>query len=605
MPDADNIVDAIEAYQYSRGGAHRAGTLMKAPLQMIDYYLKQLLGNGPIKSVETGCGASTILFARSCASHRSYCLDDRATENSSVDFACGFPGFVKDRVDFVFGPTQKTIFQSPLEEQVDIALIDGPHGYPFPELEYFAFYRWIKPGGILILDDIHIPTINNLYRFLCEDDMFYFHSIVDSTAFFQRSQSDAMDHHGDGWWLQRYNIQRFPAYNAYAYKVNSKPPFSMRFEGSLSSLNPYFQRGFILSNGSPVTESPLSIMNFPVDGPLSGDFEVELELEAVATPQRPNAAVSIYLNEVEMPIESFAGVSRRILSFRMTCEDAYAFSIKFHNHDLIYADEIANWPSAHFDKRLPGFRVLHISIKPSGKQHHEGSSENISRHDGSIVSFDYKKTDVKFFVNQQTDSIQSYHYAGQFYEREELELIARHIAHGASVLDIGANIGNHTVYFAKVLKASRIVVIEPQVRAGTLLRTNCAINNLTQIEFQHLGIAFGEETANGSISISDPANPGGAVVKPYEAGTVQISAGDAVLANEVFDFIKVDVEGSEVAVVKGLVHLIERSKPVIFVEVWDVNRKEFDLLIEAIGYHIADEWRRYDTMTNLLLKPKV
>ncbi len=40
----------------------------------------------------------------------------------------------------------------------DCVLIDGPHGYPFPDMEYYYFYPLIKPGGILIIDDIHIPS---------------------------------------------------------------------------------------------------------------------------------------------------------------------------------------------------------------------------------------------------------------------------------------------------------------------------------------------------------------------------------------------------------------------------------------------------------------
>ena len=33
-------------------------------------------------------------------------------------------------------------------------LIDGPHGYPFPEIEYFYFYPRLKPGALLVVDDI-------------------------------------------------------------------------------------------------------------------------------------------------------------------------------------------------------------------------------------------------------------------------------------------------------------------------------------------------------------------------------------------------------------------------------------------------------------------
>jgi hypothetical protein len=73
-------------------------------------------------------------------------------------------------------------------------------------------YPLIKPGGILVIDDIHIPTIRHLFNFLREDDMFRLDRVVSMTAFFQRSEAALFDPEGDGWWLQLYNMRRFPAY---------------------------------------------------------------------------------------------------------------------------------------------------------------------------------------------------------------------------------------------------------------------------------------------------------------------------------------------------------------------------------------------------------
>ncbi len=204
------LVNRIVRYQEQIGGAHRAGTCSAGPLEKLEWYLVEYFDSRPIRSIETGCGASTIVFANYATRHTAYCYDDREFDASSVKYAQDFPGFREDRVDWIFGPTQRTVFEHPPTEQVDLVLLDGPHGYPFPELEYFAFYNWLRPGGILIVDDIHIPTINRFYRFLLEDESFLRHGLASTTAYFQRTNAPAFNMEGDDWWLQRYNAQRFP-----------------------------------------------------------------------------------------------------------------------------------------------------------------------------------------------------------------------------------------------------------------------------------------------------------------------------------------------------------------------------------------------------------
>jgi len=55
------------------------------------------------------------------------------------------------------------------QAKVQIALIDRPHGYPFPDLEYFYFYPLIETGGLLLVDDIKIPTISRMFEIIASD----------------------------------------------------------------------------------------------------------------------------------------------------------------------------------------------------------------------------------------------------------------------------------------------------------------------------------------------------------------------------------------------------------------------------------------------------
>jgi hypothetical protein len=91
-----------------------------------------------------------------------------------------------------------------------LVLLDGPHGYPFPELEYYYFYPQLEENALLLVDDIHIPTIHRLFDFLREEEMFDFIGCIHTTAMFRRNGAALFDPLQDGWWLQRFNKERFP-----------------------------------------------------------------------------------------------------------------------------------------------------------------------------------------------------------------------------------------------------------------------------------------------------------------------------------------------------------------------------------------------------------
>jgi hypothetical protein len=109
----------------------------------------------------------------------------------------------------VVGPTQLTL---PRYEfgPLDAALLDGPHAYPFPELEYYGVYPHLSEGALLVIDDIHIPGVANLFRFIKEDAMFDLLEVATRTAFFVRTGAPTFDPLGDGWENQAYNAKRFP-----------------------------------------------------------------------------------------------------------------------------------------------------------------------------------------------------------------------------------------------------------------------------------------------------------------------------------------------------------------------------------------------------------
>ena len=145
---------------------HTAGTFSAATLEA---FIRHVSARPPRHSVETGAGASTLLLSHLSEHHTVFALDGGTGSLRSVQES---PLLRREAVTFVEGPSQSTLPGHEFVQPIQAALIDGPHAYPFPELEYYYLYPHLETGALLIVDDIHIPTITHLFDFLCADEMF-------------------------------------------------------------------------------------------------------------------------------------------------------------------------------------------------------------------------------------------------------------------------------------------------------------------------------------------------------------------------------------------------------------------------------------------------
>lgn len=183
---------------------HQEGSPL--PLKVLEGIVRHV-GMRPLPhTVETGTGRSSLLFSHLSLDHTVFTIKDTV----SLRAVRSSPLLNNDVVHFIEGPTQLTLSRFQFKHSIQVALIDGPHAYPFPDLEYYHIYPHLEIGGFLILDDINIPSIFNLFSFLEEDVMFKLVEIVGNTAFFQRTGTPVFDPIGDAWWTQRYNVSRFP-----------------------------------------------------------------------------------------------------------------------------------------------------------------------------------------------------------------------------------------------------------------------------------------------------------------------------------------------------------------------------------------------------------
>ncbi len=211
---------------------------------------------------------------------------------------------------------------------------------------------------------------------------------------------------------------------------------------------------------------------------------------------------------------------------------------------------------------------------------------------------------LKFFVDNPQDHILQFHMRGEFYENEELSMIQKYCKPGSFIADIGANVGNHALFFEKFLSPCGIRVFEVNAAAADILRMNVYINQCKLIDTSFLGIGLADVEMNLAMVAEETDNVGGTRFGQSPAGPFRAVPGDAMLHGQPVNFIKMDVEGMEMAVLRGLERTICTWRPTLFIEVEDQNLPAFTQWTESSGYRVVDRFRRYRALSNYMLLPK-
>ncbi len=177
------------------------------------------------------------------------------------------------------------------------------------------------------------------------------------------------------------------------------------------------------------------------------------------------------------------------------------------------------------------------------------------------------------------------HTNGRFFEESELRHLAERLPRGLRIVDAGANTGNHTAFFARVMEAASVVPLEPDPDAVTAIRRMVAANALANVDCRHLGVAVGAAEGLMRPVFSEGGGLGATRLVVDGGGTVKARRLDHLGLGPI-DFLKIDVEGMEMAVLAGAKDLIARHRPLIFIEVLDATIPDFLDFIDAAGYRI-------------------
>jgi len=166
-------------------------------------------------------------------------------------------------------------------------------------------------------------------------------------------------------------------------------------------------------------------------------------------------------------------------------------------------------------------------------------------------------------------------------EKHFSRIIGQYVKEGDNVLDIGANVGFHTLSLSRLVSASgNVFSFEPVPETVRRLKANLELNGIFNVKVYQLA-AFDRnmliairvpEDGSNHLMASIHWHKNDATAKRIEVQGVVVDD-IAEISRVHVSFVKIDVEGAEGDVIKGLTKLINRDRPVIFMECSDLGRK--------------------------------
>lgn len=181
---------------------------------------------------------------------------------------------------------------------------------------------------------------------------------------------------------------------------------------------------------------------------------------------------------------------------------------------------------------------------------------------------------VKLFIDKE-DSLS---LTRGVYEKDEVDLIKRVVKMGDKVLDIGANIGYHTTIFSKLIGGTgKVFAFEPDPENFRLLKKNIEINNCQNAILVNKALSDKEEKIKLYLS---EYNMGDHRTYDSSDGRKFVEV-DCISIDSYFkdkdskiDFIKIDIQGAEYSVLKGMRTLFRNNKELkLLTEFWPIGLK--------------------------------
>jgi len=211
----------------------------------------------------------------------------------------------------------------------------------------------------------------------------------------------------------------------------------------------------------------------------------------------------------------------------------------------------------------------------------------MQRHQPAITIKDCRHGKMLFLTHDRYIG-RSLDLYGEFSEMEA-QLFGQIVGSDDIVVEVGANIGAHTVHLAKLVgEKGAVFAFEPQRVIFQILCANVAINELFNVHTYHA--AVGRHFGSLNVPIIDYSvenNFGGISLDQVMTGEDVVMTTLDSLELPSLRLLKVDVEGMEIEVLEGARQLIAKHRPILYVEN-DRKEKSKHLirLVHELGYNI-------------------
>ena len=182
------------------------------------------------------------------------------------------------------------------------------------------------------------------------------------------------------------------------------------------------------------------------------------------------------------------------------------------------------------------------------------------------------------------------------FETAETRFVEAFLRSATTVLDIGAHHGYYTLLASMLVgNRGRVFAFEPSPRERNRLERHVQINKCTNVVIEQ--IALGAETGEADLFLVDGAEDycnslrTPAINAPTHKVRVSVDTLDQFLIRNHIpdvDFIKLDVEGAELSVLKGASSLLTQSRPPVFmIEVYDIRTRPWGYAAREIIQHLT------------------
>lgn len=171
-----------------------------------------------------------------------------------------------------------------------------------------------------------------------------------------------------------------------------------------------------------------------------------------------------------------------------------------------------------------------------------------------------------------------------FFELPILDWLGRSFPHHKTIVDVGANIGNHAVFFKEFLTFDRLICFEPFPPNLDLLKLNLG----SRAEYHQVALSSHE----GKCGLRyRPDNLGMVSIDESIPGETPLKTLDSYQFNDV-TLLKIDVEEHHTETLKGCRETLKRCQPVALLE---GNFDELFPIIADLQYVCIALWQRYAT----------